>query len=70
MKIVDRIVLIVFVIALIILCFFQKCTLDIYFLVFGFAVAAVCAVTMYLHSKKLNQTMLEAGSETDNKEQR
>ena len=65
MKIVDRIVLVVFVISLIILCFFQKCTLDIYFLVFGFAVAAMCAVTLYLQNKKSNQAMHDAQKESD-----
>ena len=63
MKIVDRLVLVVFVIALIILCFFQKCTLDIYFLVYGFAVAAMCGVTLYLQSKKSKQSLHDAKSE-------
>ena len=67
MKIVDRIVLVVFVISLIILCFFQKCTLDIYFLVFGFAVAAMCAVTLNLQNKKSKQSMHGAQKESDGK---
>lgn len=49
---VDRIVLAVFVIALIILCFFQSCTMDIYFLIFGFAIAGMCGFTLYKHNKK------------------
>ena len=54
-KILDYAVLAVLVVGLIILCFFQKCNLDIYFLVFGFAVAAVSAVsavTMILQNRK------------------
>ncbi len=52
MKIIDRVVLAVFVLVLIVLCFFQRCALDIYFLVFGFGVAAMCGVAMYLQSRK------------------
>ena len=48
MKTLDIIVISVFVIALIILCFFSQCTLDIYFIVFGFAVAAMCAFRVSL----------------------
>lgn len=51
-KILDYAVLAVLVVGLIILCFFQKCNLDIYFLVFGFAVVAVSAVTMILQNRK------------------
>ena len=51
-KILDYAVLAVLVVGLIILCFFQKCNLYIYFLVFGFAVAAVSAVTMILQNRK------------------
>ncbi len=56
MKIVDKLVLAVFVIVLIVLCFFQKCALDIYFLIFGFGVAAMCGVAMFLHDKKTKDT--------------
>lgn len=52
MKILDGIVLAAFVIGLIILCFFQKCSMDIYFLVFGFAVALMCGITLYCVNKK------------------
>ena len=52
MKIVDGIVLTLFVIGLIVLCFFQQCSLDIYFLVFGFAVALMCGITLYRINKK------------------
>ena len=52
MKIVDGIVLTLFVIGLIVLCFFQQCSLDIYFLVFGFAVALMCWLTLYRLNKK------------------
>lgn len=52
MKIVDGIVLALFVIALGILCFFQKCTLDIYFLILGFAVAIMGAVAMFIQRNK------------------
>ena len=54
MKIVDGIVLAVFVIGLIVLCFFQQCSLDIFFLVFGFAVALMCGITLYRLYKKTN----------------
>lgn len=54
MKIVDGIVLAVFVIGLIVLCFFQQCSLDIFFLVFGFAVALMCGITLYRLNKKTN----------------
>lgn len=52
MKTVDKIVIGVFIIALIVLCFFQQCALDIYFLVFGFAIAIMCGYTLYRHDKK------------------
>ena len=54
MKIVDGIVLTLFVIGLIVLCFFQQCSLDIYFLVFGFAVAIMCGITLFRLDKKKN----------------
>ncbi len=60
MKIVDGIVLTLFVIGLIVLCFFQQCSLDIYFLVFGFAVALMCGITLYRLNKK--QKTKEDGS--------
>lgn len=52
MKIVDGIVLTLFVIGLIVLCFFQQCSLDIYFLVFGFAVALMCGIALFRLNKK------------------
>ena len=52
MKALDYIVLAVFVVALIILCFFQQCTLDIFILVFGFVVAAMSAIAMFLQNRK------------------
>lgn len=53
-KMLDYIVLAVLVIGLVVLCFFQKCSLDIYFLVFGFAIAAMSAVTLLVqkHNEK------------------
>ncbi len=51
MKMLDYIVLAVLVIGLVVLCFFQKCSLDIYFLVFGFAIAAMSAVTLFVHGR-------------------
>ena len=51
-KMLDYIVLAVLVIGLVVLCFFQKCSLDIYFLVFGFAIAAMSAVTLLVQKKK------------------
>lgn len=52
MKVLDGIVLAVYVIGLIVLCFFIHCRLDVYFLVLGFAVAAMSVVAMILQSKK------------------
>lgn len=52
MKILDYIVLAAFVIALVVFCFFQKCSMDIYFLILGFAVAAIAAVAMVLQNRK------------------
>lgn len=51
-KILDYIILAVLVVGLIVLCFFQECSLDIYFLVFGFVVAAASAVTMVIQNRK------------------
>uniref|UniRef100_UPI003FEFACE1 hypothetical protein n=1 Tax=Agathobacter sp. TaxID=2021311 RepID=UPI003FEFACE1 len=51
-KILDYIILAVLVVGLIVLCFFQECSWDIYFLVFGFVVAAVSAVTMVIQNRK------------------
>lgn len=50
-KMLDYIVLAVLVIGLVVLCFFQKCSLDIYFLVFGFAIAAMSAVTLLVQKR-------------------
>lgn len=52
MKIVDAIVLVLFVVGLIVLCFFQQCSLDIFFLVFGFAVALMCGIALYRVNRK------------------
>lgn len=52
MKIIDGIVLALFVIGLIVLCFFQQCSLDIFFLVLGFAVALMCGIALYRVNKK------------------
>lgn len=52
MKVLDYIVLAAFVIALIVCCFLQGCSHDIYFLILGFAVAAVAAVVMVLQNRK------------------
>lgn len=51
-KILDYIILAVLVVGLIVLCFFQECSHDIYFLIFGFVVAAVSAVTMVIQNRK------------------
>ena len=52
MKIVDRIVLVVYILALVVLCFFRSCTLDTYFLVLGFAVAIAAGIYMFLNRRK------------------
>jgi hypothetical protein len=52
MKKLDTIILIVFVIGLVILCFLQQCRLDIYFLVLGFAVALMSLVAMIFQDNK------------------
>lgn len=57
LKVLDYVVLIGFVIALVVLCFFQQCTLDIYFLVLGFAVAAMCGFTMFWQNKRSKQVV-------------
>ena len=46
MKTLDYIVLAIFVVGLILLCFFRSCPLDVCFLVFGFAIALMSLVTM------------------------
>lgn len=51
-KILDYIILAILVVGLIVLCFFQECSRDIYFLVFGFVVAAASAVTMVIQNRK------------------
>lgn len=56
MKVLDYIVLAVMVIGLVILCFLQECSWDIYFLIFGFAVAAMAAVTMYLQNRSKKES--------------
>ena len=55
MKVLDKIIFAVFVIALIILCFFQNCSRDIYFLIAGFVVAAATLVAMIVQGKKKNK---------------
>lgn len=52
MKVLDYIILAVFVITLVVCCFLQKCSHDIYFLILGFAVAAVSAITMVSQNRK------------------
>ena len=52
MRVLDGIVLVLFVVGLIILCFLQQCGLDIYFLLFGFAVVLVSLVVMIVQNKK------------------
>lgn len=51
-KILDYIILAVLVVGLIVLCFFQECSHDIYFLIFGFVVAAVSVVAMIIQNRK------------------
>lgn len=55
MKIIDGIILAIFTIALIILCFFQQCSLDIYFLIFGFAIAIMSGITMFTQTKRAKE---------------
>lgn len=55
LKVLDYVVLAVFVVALVVLCFLQQCGLDIYFLVLGFAVAAMSAFTMFFQNRKHEQ---------------
>lgn len=55
MKIVDYVVLALFAIGLIILCFMQQCSIDIYVLILGFVVLLISlGITLYqnLNSKK------------------
>lgn len=52
MKVLDGIVLVVFLVALIVLSFFQQCSLDIYFLVFGFAIALMSAITLFMQTNR------------------
>ena len=51
-KILDYAVLAILVVGLIVLCFFQECSHDIYFLIFGFVVAAVSVVAMIIQNLK------------------
>lgn len=51
-KILDYAVLTILVVGLIVLCFFQECSHDIYFLIFGFVVAAVSVVAMIIQNRK------------------
>lgn len=55
MKIVDGVVLTLFVIGLFILCFFQQCGLDIYFLIVGFIVALASLLVMGVQNHKKDQ---------------
>ena len=59
MKVLDGIVLAAYVIGLIVLCFFIHCRLDIYFLVLGFAVAAMSLVAMILQGKTKEKVQKE-----------
>ena len=52
MKVYDWIILAVFAIALIVLAFFQKCSLDIYFLIVGAVIAVLAAVSFLIVRKK------------------
>lgn len=51
-KILDYAVLAILVVGLIVLCSFQECSHDIYFLIFGFVVAAVSVVAMIIQNRK------------------
>lgn len=51
-KILDYAVLAILIVGLIVLCFFQECSHDIYFLIFGFVVAAVSVVAMIIQNRK------------------
>jgi cyanate permease len=52
MKTLDYVVLAVFVVGLIVLCFFQSCSMDIYFLVLGFGIAAMSLISMIFPNHK------------------
>lgn len=52
MRKVDYIILACFLVALVVLCFFQKCSLDIYFLVAGFVVAAIACIGLIVTRTK------------------
>lgn len=52
MKIVDIIVVVLFLIGLAVLALFQQCSLDIFFLVFGLAIAIMCSITLFRLNKK------------------
>lgn len=65
-KVMDYVVLAVFVIALVVLCFLQQCGLDIYFLVLGFTVVAMCAFTKFWQERKESECQqFEARANTD-----
>ena len=53
-KNINRIVTAIFIIALVVLCFFLECSLDMYFMIGGFAVAALAIVIAVLQEKKNN----------------
>lgn len=55
MKTLDYIILVLFVVAMIVFCFLQQCSLDIYFIVLGFAVAAMAGFAMYKQDKKAKE---------------
>jgi uncharacterized ion transporter superfamily protein YfcC len=59
MKVLDKVVLVLFVIGLVILYFFRQCRLDIYFLVLGFAVAIMSLVAMIIQNKKDDEQSTE-----------
>lgn len=59
MKLLDKIVMLLFIVVLTVLCFFQKCSLDIFFLVFGFAVATFCIITFVFNSDKIESDRTE-----------
>lgn len=55
MKIVDIIVIVLFLAGLGVLAFFQQCSLDIYFLVFGIAMAFMCAIALFRLNRGSNK---------------
>lgn len=63
MKKLDIIVMIFFVAGLVALCFFQECRMDGYFLVLGFAVAAMSFVSMVIQWRKDAEQEAEQSNE-------